>query len=155
MIALPQVPGYDLRLLEKIYAALPKMRCKGKCQGSCGPLALSRVEYDVLATAGGPAVYDDPRGDLSGRCSKLVAGRCSAYAVRPLICRLYGMTPALACPHGCEPDRWVSGEEFDIMLCEIRNAYGDALTSTHAGQAKKLEAITNVPVKNSAIRLFS
>ena len=29
--------------------------------------------------------------------------RCTVYAVRPMICRLWGVTTDMACPWGCQP----------------------------------------------------
>lgn len=155
MIELGQVRAVDDSLLDEIYAALPALRCKGKCQGSCGPLAIPQVEYDRLARSrGGAATYNDPKGDLSGRCSKLGSdGRCTAYKFRPLICRLYGMAESLRCPHGCVPERWVSDVEFREMLVRIKRAFGPALTSTEKKMAEHLASIY-MPPKNSDIRLF-
>lgn len=37
-----------------------------------------------------------------GQCPVLSAdGRCTQYADRPMICRLWGATPDMPCPHGC------------------------------------------------------
>lgn len=38
-------------------------------------------------------------------------GKCTVYTVRPFICRLWGTTPTLRCPEGCEPERWLTREE--------------------------------------------
>jgi len=37
-------------------------------------------------------------------CPHLGEHGCQAYADRPLICRLFGTTPRLACPNGKQPD---------------------------------------------------
>lgn len=37
-------------------------------------------------------------------CPHLVEAGCQAYAERPLICRLFGTTPRLACPNGKRPE---------------------------------------------------
>lgn len=43
-------------------------------------------------------------------------GRCTAYEVRPMICRLWGVTRSMACPWGCIPDRWLSdGEAMELL----------------------------------------
>ena len=36
-------------------------------------------------------------------CPHLGANGCQVYAERPLICRLFGTTPCLACPNGNRP----------------------------------------------------
>ena len=30
---------------------------------------------------------------------------------KPMICRLWGLTRMMACPHGCVPSRWLTEEE--------------------------------------------
>ncbi len=40
--------------------------------------------------------------DLS--CPHLTDNGCQAYAERPLICRLFGTSPRLACPNGKRPE---------------------------------------------------
>ena len=37
-------------------------------------------------------------------CPHLGDTGCQAYAERPLICRLFGTTPRLACPNGKRPE---------------------------------------------------
>lgn len=37
-------------------------------------------------------------------CVHLGDNGCQVYDERPLICRLFGTTPRLACPNGCKPD---------------------------------------------------
>jgi len=37
-------------------------------------------------------------------CPNLGDDGCQTYAERPLICRLFGTTPRLACPNGRRPD---------------------------------------------------
>lgn len=36
-------------------------------------------------------------------CVHLGDKGCQVYEQRPLICRLFGTTPRLACPNGCKP----------------------------------------------------
>lgn len=44
--------------------------------------------------------------------------RCSVYEIRPLICRLWGITRSMPCPYGCKPDRVVEDDEAMLMLHE-------------------------------------
>ena len=37
-------------------------------------------------------------------CSYLGDKGCQVYAERPLVCRLFGTTPKLACPNGMRPE---------------------------------------------------
>lgn len=52
------------------------------------------------------------------RCSMLTHdGRCSQYALRPMICRLYGTgTAGLKCHRGCEPDQHLNAVETTALL---------------------------------------
>lgn len=43
--------------------------------------------------------------DLS--CPHLGDNGCQVYAERPLICRLFGTTPRLACPNGKRPETMI------------------------------------------------
>ncbi|HEV2379781.1 MAG TPA: hypothetical protein VG206_08280 [Terriglobia bacterium] len=52
-------------------------------------------------------------------CPYLVAGQFFIYGVRPLICRLWGLVKAMRCPHGCEPEQWLSDEEARAMLARV------------------------------------
>ncbi len=87
--------------LESIYASLPSVVCQGLCAESCGPIACSQAEADRMeAAAGRPLEF------TSGlTCGYLdpVQRRCTVYAVRPMICRLWGVAKDMSCPWGCEP----------------------------------------------------
>ena len=87
--------------LESIYASLPSVVCQGLCAESCGPIACSQAEANRMeAAAGRPLEF------TSGlTCGYLdpVQRRCTVYAMRPLVCRLWGVTTKMACPWGCQP----------------------------------------------------
>lgn len=96
--------------IHTVWASLPHLECKGLCQESCGPIEASIVERAMLARAG--VELPDPfetLGDLvsgsgDATCPALVDGRCSAYEVRPLVCRLWGLVEEMPCPFGCVPE---------------------------------------------------
>ena len=86
---------------ESMYASLPTVVCQGLCAASCGPIACSQAEADRMAAAAGR-----PLEFTSGlTCGYLddVHRRCTVYAVRPLICRLWGVATDMVCPWGCQP----------------------------------------------------
>src|SRR5262245_60391045 len=87
--------------LDAIYSELPHIECKGKCAVACGPIPLTDLEARrlQLTTHVAPrtrvaqefekAKHSEP---IHERCIYLTADeRCGAYAVRPLICRVYGL----------------------------------------------------------------
>ena len=106
-----------IKAIEALYATLPKLECKGLCEECCGPVYMSRAEWDRIKIKVGhtPAPVDG--GSLV--CPMLKNHRCTVYKVRPLICRLWGMMEAMKCPHGCTPERWVTDEEASRLVREI------------------------------------
>ena len=105
------------------------MRCKGLCHDQCTIVPMTPAEVQALQVATGrtfdcwPAhgIGDDgrvvivPPGQL--RCPVLgLDNRCTAYAARPALCRLYGEVEAMPCSHGCRPARWTSEVEAARML---------------------------------------
>lgn len=109
--------------LDELYATLPRLECRGLCAGACGPLRMERAEFQRLTAANGGV---PPRFDpFQNRCSLLVNERCTQYAARPAICRLWGMVQGeLECPHGCVPQRWLSGEEARRFFDKVEKVAG-------------------------------
>ena len=105
-----ELPKHAPRL-DALYATLPALQCQGKCQASCGPIQGSEIENDRIFLETGKVL-----ADLNNVCRLLVDGACSVYAVRPMICRLYGIAREMACPHGCEPERWLTEDEVHRYL---------------------------------------
>jgi hypothetical protein len=103
-----------LRAIDAIHAALPTLRCQGKCQECCGPVMMTRPEWERIIERLG---YE-PRGDASLVCPMLdrATGRCRVYDIRPTICFLWGMVRSMACPWGCVPSRWLSEREGHELL---------------------------------------
>jgi uncharacterized protein len=94
----------EARTLEDLYALIPDpMGCTGQCWVSCGPIGFSTEEARRLKATGVhiPNVHEDDR--LVEICPALTpGGRCSVYAVRPTICRLWGVSESMPCPFaGC------------------------------------------------------
>lgn len=112
--------------LDAIYAEIPVIRCKRKCAAACGPV----VQMGMMGTREMVRLQlFEPRPDVADplRCTLLdhATELCRAYEMRPLICRLWGVvdSPLMRCPHGCEPDRWLTDDESRALL-----ARADALT---------------------------
>lgn len=85
--------------LHQLYAQIPDANCKGLCTEACSIAPMSAFEANRIAEKHGGA----PEPDSRLRCSKLVNGKCSIYADRPMVCRLYGATPLMKCLFGCKP----------------------------------------------------
>lgn len=54
-----------------------------------------------------------------GTCPMLVNGLCSVYESRPALCRLWGLTKSMRCPH-CDPERFLTDIEAYAFLDEVR-----------------------------------
>jgi hypothetical protein len=47
-------------------------------------------------------------------------GTCGAYALRPAVCRLWGVVEAMPCPFGCRPaGGWLPEVEARAILAEL------------------------------------
>lgn len=116
--------------LDALYARLPPMVCKGLCAVACGPVPMTGLEARRLqvTTHAKPRTVlrlTLPQGTPTERCGYLTADdRCQAYAVRPLICRVWGLTRLLSCMHGCVPERWITEPEFLALAQEIERLGG-------------------------------
>lgn len=107
--------------LDEINGALPSFACAGLCQASCGAIRVHEAEQARLPRA---MTYGP---DL--RCTFLdrATGQCAVYAVRPTICRLFGVVPSMRCPHGCVSERWLSDAEGHAVLQEVARVAGSLL----------------------------
>jgi uncharacterized protein len=79
---------------------IPAFECIPGCHDCCGPVTASSEEMFSLPVISA-AKHDVALQDLS--CPHLGAKGCTVYAERPIICRLFGTTPRLPCPHGKRP----------------------------------------------------
>lgn len=81
-------------------AQIPQFDCVPGCHDCCGPVTTSSEEISRL-----PRVSARVRAKAleEYNCPHLAAQGCTVYTERPLICRVFGTTPSLPCPHGRRP----------------------------------------------------
>jgi Fe-S-cluster containining protein len=84
---------------------IPQFACIPGCHDCCGPVTASSEEMSRLPVKS-IAQHDAALAELN--CIHLGENGCEVYAERPLICRLFGTTPHLACPHGKRPDEMIT-----------------------------------------------
>lgn len=117
--------SYHDEKLEKIYKQLPKINCKQKCEASCGIIPVGKLEVNRVTQLLGYNPFPTPQeiiSDLQNKkscefnCSLLKEGKCSIYRLRPLICRLFGLTKKMQCPHGCVPETWLDDKIAKELL---------------------------------------
>lgn len=120
--------------LQSIYDQIPKVNCTGACgrdrhDTCCGPIVCTSLEAKLLdeyngvrspwESTGGGDVMMVPEKVTDHICPHLsLSGRCDAYEVRPLICRLFGAVRKLQCPWGCKPERFLTEIEVTKLFKE-------------------------------------
>jgi hypothetical protein len=115
--------------MQAIYDQVPAIAdCAGHCWISCGPASITPWERRRLALAGHPVTPDEEarRCTTDFWCEALGPdGRCRAYDIRPLICRLWGAVDWLPCPHGCKPKGgWLPNKTAFRLLLEASQLGG-------------------------------
>lgn len=94
---------------------IPEFECEPGCHDCCGPVTASSDEMARL-----PMVSEEKRSTAFDalNCTYLGETGCTTYTERPLICRLFGTTPRLACPNGKRPD-----EMIDARIEQLVHGY--------------------------------
>jgi hypothetical protein len=107
-------PEERRRELRRVWARVPQPVCQGKCAESCGPIAMSPEERRMIEERTGEPFETD------FTCPLLKLGLCSVYDIRPMVCRLWGATEGMACPHGCLPPsgRLLTDDEGMAILAD-------------------------------------
>lgn len=116
----------NYRKLEKLYAKIPDIDCKGHCHPSCTIIPAAKIEVQrAKKRMGGKNPFspvnalETVKGGKIPACSALKDERCSIYTARPAICRLYGVAEGLECPFGCIPKKKLTREEARLLIREI------------------------------------
>lgn len=115
------VPAPAARSLGDVYRQIPVVECRGHCVESCGPISMTVDEAARLRGRGVdiPPLLDAVAAIDRGEdyyCPALEDGRCRVYEDRPTICRLWGATESMRCPHGCTPEGALSQAESHRLL---------------------------------------
>lgn len=122
-----------MRSLDEIYAEIPALPCKRKCQECCGPIAFTPIEARLMEAAGADDDVVAMAHPVDGTywLTELVCplldwkGDCSIYEARPFICRLWGVIESMKCPHGCVPVGGFLPERDGVrLLAEAMQAGG-------------------------------
>jgi Fe-S-cluster containining protein len=111
--------------LDALYAELPTIDCQGMCWDSCGPIFTSNAEHDRIAEAGVDIAQGSFLRDGPSLCPALtMLHQCSVYEIRPMICRLWGLSRRLRCNYGCKPSRVLSEPEMYELLARAFDISG-------------------------------
>jgi hypothetical protein len=81
-------------------------------------LQASTVEAEQMQRASGRPLSFSA---VSGKCTYLNEhGRCDVYAVRPLVCRIFGASEKLPCVWGCKPlDKPFNEREEGVLFLKV------------------------------------
>ncbi len=111
--------------LDALYAEVPAIECQGLCWDSCGRLDMSSAERRRIKTEGGVEIPDGTKAAGPSLCVALTMfRRCGVYAIRPLVCRLWGVIESLPCTFGCRPERMLSDEEAYELIAQALDISG-------------------------------
>ncbi len=119
-----KTPEAAREALEQVYAQLPEMQCQGLCADSCCSMALTVVEQRNIREQTGKTL---PLAHAGSFCPALtMLKQCSVYEVRPAICRLWGMVPAMRCNYGCRPvGGFLTDKDAYELLAKVCEIGGD------------------------------
>ncbi|MDF3888459.1 YkgJ family cysteine cluster protein [Cupriavidus basilensis] len=101
MTQMTQVTEMASQKIRFFRSRIPSFECTPGCHDCCGPVMASTEEMSRLPVKS-DAEHEAALENLS--CPHLGSKGCQVYAERPLICRLFGTTPRLACPNGNRPE---------------------------------------------------
>jgi uncharacterized protein len=103
-----------LQEIDLLCASIPSFQCKPECSDCCGPIVATHLEMKRCVQAAGMTLKEygaEVKRRIKSKNLECVfldkeAKRCKVYAVRPMICRLFGAVdhPKMTCPHGCRPE---------------------------------------------------
>lgn len=94
-------------IIARLREQIPSFECVPGCHDCCGPVTTSSEEMSRLPRKTN-AEHEAALNELN--CVHLGPKGCTVYGERPLICRLFGTTPKMACPNGARPEQMVDPE---------------------------------------------
>lgn len=121
--------------LDALYAELPTIDCQGLCWDSCGRIDMAHAERKRIKAEHGVEIPDGTKIRTPSLCVALTMFRqCGVYAVRPMICRVWGLSEGLPCTFGCRPSRLLTDQETYEFLARALDISGQ-----HAEAARMRE----------------
>ena len=116
--------GSERSALRRLYKQIPTFECRDGCTDCCGPVPVSPLEAKRLDLEGQTLI---PTKQNCLTCPFVDQGRCSVYADRPFMCRLFGTvdTSLLRCPHGCRPEKMLTPLQAQLLKEEYLSLFPD------------------------------
>ena len=114
--------------LDALYREIPEIECKGTCANQCTS-QVPFLKIEAKRTGNKKARGPD--------CPHLEDGRCRVHPIRPLLCRIWGVSIQMPCPYGCRPTRYLSDEETRSIIQRAEKICGETfVTAATAAQQK-------------------
>lgn len=119
--------------LDALYAQIPDVECKGLCVESCTAFPVTSAERQRIWQATGKRIglranpyTPEARTEAAHTvCPLLADGRCTAHAIRPMLCRLSGVAATMPCEHGCQPTRVLPDADAFVLLAQAHELSGE------------------------------
>jgi len=98
--------------IQKLYDRIPSFKCIEGCYDCCDNRVQFAPEEEERI---GKIDYTECSESL---CPYVKDGCCSVHENRGLICRLFGSSEMMPCPHGCKPEKLLTEEETKEIVHE-------------------------------------
>lgn len=138
--------------IKKIWAGLPGLACKGLCHHSCRGIQLSTTEMHQIRKRKGVAFVGN-RPDEVCPFLDVVRKTCTVYDIRPTVCRLWGATERMQCPHDCEPEWRLTDFEEATIINEVQHIGGSYSDAEYWETKSWIEDPELFPIIQQAMRM--
>jgi len=89
--------------IKRLRKQIPAFECILGCTDCCGPVHAAPWEESQIEKHTGKEAKLNRLPSQGLHCPYSLNGNCEIYDDRPIICRLFGATPEMLCPHGRRP----------------------------------------------------
>ena len=114
--------------MKKKLPIIGPMKCDDGCGDCCGIAPCSEEEFEKIKLyVREHKIVPVAQGI---KCPLYIDGKCSVYEVRPMICKVFGHSPPLACSRGYNVDD-LSRDDIRRLLWSAGNRPGGKLHHTH------------------------
>ena len=96
--------------IKELYDKIPSFHCIEGCVECCDNM----IQFAPEEIKRLPEIHWVER-----QCPFLCEKGCSVYENRGFICRIYGSSELLPCPHGCKPEKPLTETETRAMFAEF------------------------------------
>ncbi len=134
-------------LLQELWRLIPAAEGCVACGGCCGPVFFTEAESKIIQRFCASEGIEIPETAEGINCSMLKDGKCVIYRVRPMMCRLHGVTPKLHCSR-TKKEHFAMNHRAVFLIGEYHK-YVRA-SSQHFTFGFTFEQVKNFGVKNNA-----